>query len=35
MAIDGDKYPGFIQVKRMIKALEVVAEKEQEHMVKE
>lgn len=35
MAIDGDKYSGFIQVKRMIKALEVVAEKEQELMIKE
>lgn len=35
MAIDGEKYPGFVQVKRMIKALEVVAEKEQELMIKE
>ena len=34
-AIDGDKYPGLIQVKRMIKALEVVAEGEQEQLIKE
>jgi hypothetical protein len=35
LAIDGDKHPGFVQVKRMIKALEIVAESEQEVMVKE
>ena len=35
LAIDGDKYPGMMQVKRMIKALETVAEKEQEVMIKE
>ena len=35
MAIDGDKFPGFIQVKRMIKALEIIAEGEQELMLKE
>ena len=35
LAIDGDKFPGLIQVKKMIKALEVVAEKEQEVMIKE
>ena len=34
-AIDGDKYPGLIQVKRMIKALELIAEGEQEIMAKE
>jgi len=28
LAIDGSKYPGFVQVKRMIKALEVIAEGE-------
>ena len=35
VAIDGDKYPGFVQVKRMIKALEIIAEGEQEIMIKE
>lgn len=35
LAIDGNKFPGFVQVKRMIKALEIVAEKEQELMIKE
>jgi hypothetical protein len=35
LAIDGEKYPGFVQVLRMIKALEVVAEGEQEVMIKE
>lgn len=35
LAIDGDKHPGFVQVRRMIKALEVVAEKEQEIIAKE
>ena len=35
LAIDGDKFPGFIQVKRMIKALEIIAEGEQEVMLKE
>lgn len=34
-AIDGDKFPGFIQVKRMIKALEIIAEGEQEEIIKE
>ena len=33
--IDGDRFPGFIQVKRMIKALEIIAEGEQEVMLKE
>ena len=28
LAIDGNKYPGFVQVKKMIKALEVIAEGE-------
>lgn len=28
LAIDGDKFPGFVQVRRMIKALEIIAEKE-------
>jgi hypothetical protein len=28
LAIDGDKHPGFMQVKRMIKGLEVIAESE-------
>jgi hypothetical protein len=35
LAIDGEKHPGFIQVKRMIKALEIIAEKEQEQLIKE
>lgn len=35
LAIDGDKFPGVMQVKRMIKALEIIAEGEQELMVKE
>lgn len=35
MAIDGDKYPEYVQVKRMIKALEIIAEGEQEIMIKE
>lgn len=35
LAIDGQKHPGFVQVRRMIKALEVVAEKEQEFIAKE
>jgi hypothetical protein len=35
LAIHGDKYPGFVQAKRLIKALEVVAEGEQEAMMKE
>ena len=35
LAINGDKYPGFVQVKRMIKALEIIAEGEQEIMLKE
>jgi len=34
-AIDGNKYPGFMQVKRMIKALEIIAEGEQEDLIKE
>ena len=34
-AIDGDKYPGYMQVKRLIKALEIIAEGEQELMAKE
>ena len=28
LAIDGDKHPGFVQVKKMIKALEAIAEGE-------
>jgi hypothetical protein len=28
LAIEGDKYPGVMQVKRMIKALEIIAEGE-------
>ena len=28
LAIDGDKFPGVMQVKRMIKALEIIAEGE-------
>jgi hypothetical protein len=28
LAIDGNKYPGFVQVKKMIKALEVIAQSE-------
>lgn len=35
VAIDGSKYPDFVQVKRLIKALEIIAEGEQELMVKE
>jgi hypothetical protein len=35
LAIDHAKHPGFVQVKRMIKALEIIAEKEQELMIKE
>ena len=35
LAIDGDKFPDFVQVKRMIKALEIIAEGEQEIMIKE
>lgn len=35
LAIDGTKHPGYVQVKRMIKALEIIAEKEQELMIKE
>lgn len=35
VAIDNDKFPNFVQVKRMIKALEIIAEGEQELMVKE
>ena len=35
LAIDGDKFPGFVQVKKMIKALEAIAEGEQEIMLKE
>ena len=35
LAIDAEKYPGFIQVKRMIKSLEIIAEGEQELIVKE
>jgi len=35
LAIDGDKFPGLSQVKRMIKALEIIAEGEQEAMAKE
>lgn len=34
-SIDGDKYPGLMQVKRMIKALEIIAEGEQEELIKE
>ena len=35
LGIDMEKYPNFVQVKRMIKALEIVAENEQEAMIKE
>lgn len=35
LAIDGDNHPGFVQVKRMIKALEIIAEQEQEELIKE
>jgi len=35
LAIDGEKFAGFVQVKRLIKSLEVVAEGEQEQIVKE
>jgi len=35
LAIDGKVFPDFIQVKRMIKALEIIAEGEQETMLKE
>jgi len=35
LGIDGRKFPDFIQVKRMIKALEIIAEGEQELMIKE
>jgi len=35
LAIDNVKHPGYVQVKRMIKALEIIAEKEQELMIKE
>lgn len=35
LAIDHARHPGFVQVKRMIKALEIIAEKEQELMIKE
>lgn len=35
LAIDHAIHPGFVQVKRMIKALEIIAEKEQELMIKE
>lgn len=35
VAIDGDKYPEYVQVKRLIKALELIAEGEQEIMIKE
>lgn len=35
LAIDGDKHPGFVHVKKMIKALEAIAEGEQEAMIKE
>jgi hypothetical protein len=33
--MDGTKHPGFVQVKRMIKGLEVIAEGEQEQIIKE
>ena len=35
LAIDDDKHPGFMQVKRMIKGLEVIAESEQQEIIKE
>ena len=35
LAIDGDKFPNFVHVKKMIKALEAIAEGEQEVMLKE
>lgn len=35
LAIDGSKFPGLMQVKKMIKALEAIAEGEQEIMLKE
>jgi hypothetical protein len=35
LAIDGDKFPGYVHVKKMIKALEAIAEGEQEIMLKE
>lgn len=35
MAIDGTKFPGLVHVKKMIKALEAIAEGEQEIMLKE
>jgi len=35
LGIDSEKHQGFVQVKRMIKALEIIAEKEQELMIKE
>ena len=35
LAIDGDKHPGFVHVKKMIKGLEAIAEGEQEQMIKE
>jgi len=35
LAIDGDKHGGFMQVKRMIKGLEVIAESEQAEIIKE
>ena len=35
LAIDGEKFPGLVHVKKMIKALEAIAEGEQEIMLKE
>lgn len=35
LAIDGDKVPGFVHVKRLIRALELIAEGEQEALIKE
>lgn len=35
LAIDGEKYPGFMQVRRLIKSLEILAESEQEHLAVE
>ena len=35
LAIDGDKHPGFVHVKKMIKVLELIAEGEQEELIKE
>jgi len=35
LAIDGEKFPGMVHVKKMIKALEAIAEGEQEMMLKE